>query len=182
MFELVPQGGAWKESNLYSFQDSGDDGLYPSASPVVDGAGHIFGTTLRGGSGNSRCPSCGTAYEIMQNAGGVWSERRIFNFPGTDDQGTNPASNLIIDAAGNLYGTTPGKVSGCNGFACGTVFELTLGSGGAYTYDSLYSFTDIAPDGGSPEAGLIFGPSGSLLGTTENGGNANEGAVFAVTP
>jgi hypothetical protein len=181
VFELVPQGGAWKESVLYSFQDSGDDGLYPSASPVVDSAGNIFGTTLHGGAGSSSCPSCGTAFEIARN-GGSWSERRIFNFPGPD-QSTFPASNLIIDAAGNLYGTTPGKVSGCQGgYACGTVFELTLGSGGAYTYDSLHSFTDVAPDGGAPQAGVIFGPSGSLLGTTENGGNANEGAVFAVTP
>ena len=181
VFELVPQGGAWKEGHLYSFQDTGDDGLYPSASPVVDGAGNIFGTTLRGGSGNSRCPSCGTAYEIVQNAGGEWSERRIFNFPGPD-QSANPASNLIIDAAGNLYGTTPGRVNGCAFGECGTVFELTPSTGGAYTYDSLYSFTTTPPDGGSPQAGLIFGPSGSLLGTTENGGNANEGTVFAVTP
>ena len=181
VFELVPQGGAWKESNLYSFQDTGDDGLYPSASPVVDSAGHVFGTTLRGGLGNSRCPSCGTAYEIVQNAGGEWSERRIFNFPGPDES-VNPASNLIIDSAGNLYGTTAGKVSGCSFGNCGTVFELTAGTGGAYTYESLYSFTTKPPDGGAPEAGLIFGSSGSLLGTTENGGNANEGAVFAITP
>lgn len=181
VFELVQQVGAWKENLLYSFQDTGDDGLYPSASPVVDSAGHIFGTTLRGGSGNSRCTSCGTAFEIAQNAGGGWSERRIFNFPGPD-QSANPASSLIIDAAGNLYGTTPGRVSGCVLGECGTVFELTPSTGGAYTYESLYSFTTTPPDGGSPQAGLIFGPSGSLLGTTENGGNANEGAVFAVTP
>jgi len=181
VFELVPQGGAWKESQLYSFQDSGDDGLYPSASPVVDSVGHIFGTTLRGGSGNSQCTSCGTAFEIARDEGGGWSERRIFDFPGPD-QGAYPVSNLIVDSTGNLYGPTPGKVNGCNGFACGTLFELTPSSNGAYTFESIYSFTGVPPDGGSPEAGLIFGPTGSLLGTTENGGNANEGAVFAVTP
>jgi hypothetical protein len=147
---------------------------------VVDSAGHIFGTTLRGGLGNSRCPSCGTVYEITPNAGG-WNERRIFNFPGPDES-VNPSSNLIMDSAGNLYGTTSGRVSGCVFGGCGTAFELTLNTGGAYVYESLYSFTDFPPDGGSPDAGLIFGLSGSLLGTTEDGGNANEGAVFAITP
>jgi len=181
VFELTLQGGLWKETGLYSFQDTGDDGLYPSASPAVDSAGHVFGTTLRGGSGSTRCPSCGTAFEIVRNTGGTWTEQRIFNFPGPDGS-TNPASNLIIDAEGNLYGTAPNKVNGCNGFACGTVFELVPSSGGAYAYNSLYTFTDTPPDGGSPEAGVIFGPSGTLLGTTVNGGNANEGAVFAVTP
>jgi uncharacterized repeat protein (TIGR03803 family) len=180
VFELAPQNGAWKQSHLYPFQDSGDDGIYPSASPVVDSTGHIFGTTLRGGSGNSDCTSCGTAYEIAQNAGN-WSERRIFNFPGPD-LGAYPVSNLVIDSAGNLYGTTPGKLNGCNGFSCGTVFDLTPNSGGAYVFESLYSFTGIPPDGGSPQAGLIFGLQGTLFGTTESGGNANEGAVFVVTP
>jgi uncharacterized repeat protein (TIGR03803 family) len=180
VFELAPQAGTWKEAFLYSFQDTGNDGLYPSASPVVDSAGHIFGTTLRGGLGNSRCPSCGTVYEITPNAGG-WNERRIFNFPGPDES-VNPSSNLIMDSAGNLYGTTSGRVSGCVFGGCGTAFELTLNTGGAYVYESLYSFTDFPPDGGSPDAGLIFGLSGSLLGTTEDGGNANEGAVFAITP
>jgi uncharacterized repeat protein (TIGR03803 family) len=181
VFELVTQNGAWKENLFYSFQDTGDDGIYPSASLVLDSAGHIFGTTSRGGSGNTHCTSCGTAFELAKNAGGNWSERRIFNFPGPD-LGANPASNLIFDTAGNLYGTTPGKWYGCTFGACGTVFELTPSSGGAYTFTSLYSFTDVPPDGGGAEAGLIFGQSGWLLGTTENGGNANEGTVFAVTP
>jgi uncharacterized repeat protein (TIGR03803 family) len=181
VFELMRQSGSWKEAYLYAFQDAGNDGLYPSASPVVDAAGHVFGTTLRGGAGNSSCPSCGTAFELVQNAGGTWTERQIFNFPGPDRGGVNPASNLILDAAGNLYGTTPIRVGGCVFGDCGTGFELTPKSSGEYNYVSLYSFTDVPPDGGSPEAGLIFGPSSSLLGTTEDGGNANEGAVFAVT-
>jgi uncharacterized repeat protein (TIGR03803 family) len=62
------------------------------------------------------------------------------------------------------------------------VFELSPASGGSYTYVSVYSFTEAPPDGGAPDAGVIFGPSGTLLGTTVNGGNANEGTVFAITP
>jgi uncharacterized repeat protein (TIGR03803 family) len=183
VFELTPQGSVWQETVLYSFLDSQEDGLYPSASPVMDSAGHIFGTTFKGGSGNSHCTSCGTVFELSPKVGGGWGERRLFNFPDID-QGIYPVSNLIIDGAGNLYGTTSEKVTGCNylGYACGTVFQLSPSSGGGYTYDVLYNFTDIPPDGGAPHDGLIFGADGSLYGTTENGGNANEGVVFAITP
>lgn len=176
VFALASQEGAWKEIVLHTFQDNGVDGVHPSASLVMDSEGNIFGTTRLGGSANG-----GTVFELSRNVGGGWSELVIFNFPGPDES-VNPASNLIIDAAGNLYGTTQDRVNECVLGGCGTVFELTPSAGGAYAYESLYSFTTTPPDGGSPDAGLIFGPSESLLGTTVNGGNANEGTVFAVTP
>jgi uncharacterized repeat protein (TIGR03803 family) len=100
----------------------------------------------------------------------------VYNFTGTSDGG-NPLSNLVMDAAGNLYGTT--FVAGAHG--AGEVFELSLNAG-HWTQTALYSFTGGA-DGANPYyAGVIFDASGNLYGTTVGGGAFNLGTVFELTP
>jgi uncharacterized repeat protein (TIGR03803 family) len=94
--------------------------------------------------------------------------------------GRNPEAALIGDANGALYGTTinGGDLRCFKG--CGTVFKLTP-SGSRYQESIIYSFHGT-PDGFNPAAGLITDSSGSLYGTTVNGGTNDWGSVFKLTP
>jgi uncharacterized repeat protein (TIGR03803 family) len=81
--------------------------------------------------------------------------------------------SLVMDASGNLYGTT--EAGGTSGV--GTVFEL-VNSSGSYSEKVLYSFTNSGGDGLYPIAGLIMDASGNLYGTTLEGGTSGDGTVF----
>src|SRR5207244_13306283 len=92
--------------------------------------------------------------------------------------GDNPQSGLIIDGTGNLYGTT--TAGGSYGY--GVVFEL-MPSGKAWSQTVLHSFcaqTGCA-DGADPTSGVIMDGAGNLYGTTESGGNNDNGEVFGLT-
>ncbi len=107
------------------------------------------------------------------------TEKVIYSFTGGADGG-QPMSDLTIDAAGNLYGTTSQGGVGCNGYGCGTVFELKRTKDG-WKEDVLYSFTG-ASDGEGPQAGVIFDNVGNLYGTTVAGGSNGGGTVFKLEP
>ena len=98
----------------------------------------------------------------------------LHQFTGGSD-GASPYAGLTLDGAGNLYGTT---YAGGNSGA-GTVFKLARRDSG-WTFSPLYEFAD-APDGANPYGGMVFGPDGSLYGTTFRGGN-NYGTVFSLRP
>ena len=92
--------------------------------------------------------------------------------------GGYPEAGLILDAAGNLYGTTQwGGTS-----TVGAVFELTPAAGGTWTEKVLHSFLNDGTDGVNPVAGLIFDGAGNLYGTTYQGGTYGDGTVFELTP
>jgi len=99
------------------------------------------------------------------------SSKIIYSFVGGAD-GAYPESDLIVDAAGNLYGTT-----NRGGTGCGTVFELTRTKDG-WTHQVLYSFGNASSDGCGPTAGLVFDSAGNLYGTTAGGGSSGSGTVF----
>lgn len=103
VFELSPSAsGSWTETVLYGFSNQNNRSLAGQAL-TFDAAGNLYGA-IRGGSGN--CSNgCGSIFKLS-NSGGVWSETVLFEFDGED--GDNPNGNLIIDAAGNIYGTTTG--------------------------------------------------------------------------
>lgn len=109
------------------------------------------------------------------------TESVIHRFTRTATDGGIPATGLIGDSAGNLYGTT------VRGGASdeGTVFELSppAVSGGAWTQNILYSFTGLT-DGAQPQGGLIFDGAGNLYGTTFYGGDPNfgTGVVYQLSP
>jgi len=163
---------ASQETVLLSF--NGMDGGEPSGSLTYDAFGNLYGTTYNGGA-----YGLGAVFELGPAAGGGLAETLLYSFAGYD--GANPLARLIIDAAGNLYGTTSN--GGTN--SLGVVFELTPFPGGGGWYESaIYSFA--GPDGAHPQAGLILDPIGNLYGTASQGGattcSFGCGTVFTLTP
>ena len=119
VFELSPsEAEAWSEKLLHSFD--GTDGVAPEAGLIFDAAGSLYGTTYFGG-----IHGTGTAFRLSPRESGGWTETILHSFGGGTD-GRYPATDLIFDAAGNLYGTTYlGGIHPCGGDGCGTVFEIT---------------------------------------------------------
>jgi hypothetical protein len=100
----------WKEQLLYSFQGY-PDGAIPVGSIVYDKQGNLYGATLSGGLRSCSAPGggCGTVYELSPpvKKGDPWTETQVHLFQGRAfGDGSDPAGGLIMDAAGNLYGTT----------------------------------------------------------------------------
>jgi hypothetical protein len=87
------------------------------------------------------------------------------------------SSGLVLDPAGNVYGTT--WQGGAMGDGC--VFEVSQNSDGSWTERVIYSFAG-APDGNGPQAGLVFDAAGNLYGTTSDGGVNGSGSVFELMP
>ena len=173
----------WNEKVLHSFNDNGQDGGTPEAGLIFDAAGNLYGTTLGGGTYGG-----GTVFELTPTAGGGWTEKVLYSFcsqPNCTD-GAGPLAGLILDAAGNLYGTTSqgGDYQCPSGTYtyCGTVFELKPIAGGGWTEQVLHSFDGSGTDGTYPSAGLIFDAAGNLYGTTQVGGYYGGGTVFELTP
>lgn len=165
------------ETEIHRFA-GGRDGMFPeTGSLIFDRAGNLYGTTQNGG---LPCDNpgfgCGTVFKLSPSGGG-WTETVLYRFSGGSD-GSYPNAGLIMDVAGNLYGTTvSGGVSGptCFTSGCGTVFKLSP-SGSGWTESTLYSFTGNS-DGSSPYAGLILDAAGNLY-----GGTYYTGAVFQLMP
>jgi uncharacterized repeat protein (TIGR03803 family) len=193
VFELSPgAGGVWTEKVLYSFGGPAatpPDGQDPTGNLIFDGQGNIYGTTFTGGK-NDTTGEGGTVFEMSPGAGGVWTEKVLYNFGNAQSpDGFQPTAALIFDNVGNLYGTTRGGGSPLDG----TVFELSPGAGGVWTETLLHSFTGAPSDGASPYCTLFFDAQGNLYGTTKYGGPNNfagtidsdyngSGTVFEVTP
>ncbi len=105
----------------------------------------------------------------------------LHSFAGGADGG-GPLAGVTLDGGGNLYGTTQagGYTEGaCSHGGCGTVYRLKH-AGSGWTLSSLYSFHDS--DGRIPIARVVFGPDGSLFGTTNEGGYQENGVVFNLRP
>jgi uncharacterized repeat protein (TIGR03803 family) len=178
VFELSPAaGGVWTEKILHHFGYNGD-GVEPFGGATLDAAGNIYGTTNGGGAYNA-----GTVYEIIRKTG---TEKVLHSFNNTGE-GHYPDAGVILDAAGNVYGTTSvgGQTQNCSGQRCpeaaGTVFELTQKAGN-WSVKVLHTFLSNGLDGDIPQAGLVFDTAGSLYGTTSAGGPNNFGTVFELTP
>ena len=188
VFELSPPattGGKWTETVLHSFAASYTDGKVPVASLIMDANGNLYGTTWRGGANN-----LGLAFELSPPAttGGKWKEKMLYSFGASSTDGILPRAGLIMDANGDLYGTTygGGASSLCGTtYGCGAVFELSppaATTGGKWTEKLLHSFGASSADGFTPLASLFMDANGHLYGTTYVGGAHNEGTVFELTP
>jgi uncharacterized repeat protein (TIGR03803 family) len=166
VFRLSPTGsGGWIESLLYSFNGT-QDGTSPAGGVVLDTSGNVYGTTYPFNGYND-----GVAFELKPKSNVPWKQRVIDSF-GTGSGGEDPYAGLIIDGAGNLYGTT---IEG-GGTGNGVVFELVR-RGRHFKERVLHTFTG-SPDGSSPYAGLTADGAGNLYGATLFGGAHNYGTVF----
>jgi uncharacterized repeat protein (TIGR03803 family) len=178
---LLLSAGAWaasKERVLYSFKNDGKDGMAPTAGLIFDTAGNLYGTTVTGGIVTGFCLSgCGTVFELTPAAHGKRIEKVLHRFKSGPD-GYSPQAGVILDGAGNLYGTTEKGGGGNN--PGGTAFELTRGTGG-WTIKVLHTF-GFGKGGINPFGSLIFDAAGNLYGTTSNGGGHQRGTVFELMP
>lgn len=183
VFQLTPgTNGRWVHKILHSFGKD-KDGNRPVAGVNFDAAGNLYGTTYDGGVYEPGCHSegCGTAFKLTPSANGKWTERVLHSFGhGTD--GGSLVAGVVLDTAGNLYGTTEegGNYSSCE-FGCGTVFKLTPTTDGKWNETLLHSFN--GQDGNYPYAGLVLDAIGNLYGTTCCGGDDDAGGVvFEIAP
>ena len=174
------QGGSWSETIMHSF-GRGTDGQSPLASLIEDGGGNFYGTTSNGGIHTNCADGCGTVFELSPQEGGGWTETVLHSFGGGND-GKEPMGELVMDSAGNLYGTTAfGGSHPCSGDGCGIVFELSRSQGGGWTETVLHNF-GRSGDGEIPYSGLVFDSLGNLYGTTYYGGIHQAGTVFELSP
>ncbi|HEY8697612.1 MAG TPA: choice-of-anchor tandem repeat GloVer-containing protein [Rhizomicrobium sp.] len=171
LFKIAPRG---RETVLHVFAGKRHDGANPT-SLIADQAGNFYGTTAYGGAARKYGNGWGTIFELSADG----TETILHDF--RNDEGPFP-NGLILDGAGNLYGTTYQGGDGSCGFSdgCGTVFKFAQG-----TLSQLHRFVGNG-DGARPN-GIIEDAAGNLLGTTQFGGNVNldrlgYGAVFELTP
>jgi uncharacterized repeat protein (TIGR03803 family) len=136
-------------------------GHQSEAGLIRDASGNLYGTTTLGGAHN-----LGTIFKVANGSSAVTT---VASF--TANSGTYPTADLVMDSAGNLYGTTP--VGGVNGL--GTVFKLAAGSS---TITTLAPFTSAANDLASVK--LVIDPSGNLYGITPFGGANSAGSIFEI--
>jgi uncharacterized repeat protein (TIGR03803 family) len=178
---LAPAGWAGsKYKVLYNFK-GGTDGIDPHGNLVFDAAGNLYGTTAQGG-GTSAChgqyEGCGIVFQLVPQASGQWKENVLYSFTNGSTGGVGLEGNLVLDAAGNVYGTA---YWGGGDFE-GTVFELSPGSND-WTEKDIYAFCPSGcGDGGSPASGVIFDDAGNLYGTATAGGTDGGGVIFKLVP
>lgn len=184
VFKVEPDG---TESVVYSFcsQNNCTDGASPVSGLIMDESGNLYGTTENGGTGVC-ADGCGTVFKIAPDG----AETVLHAFAGYPGDGSWPLAGLYPDGAGNLYGTTSrgGNTTNCDyygTYGCGTVFEVAAGG----TESMVYSFCaeENCPDGEYPWSGVIEDSSGTLYGTTVQGGTGSDceqgtgcGTVFKI--
>jgi uncharacterized repeat protein (TIGR03803 family) len=169
VFKLTPTEAGWTETILHSF-GNGTDGAYPVAGLILDKKGNLYGMTPAGGAYVCGSEGCGTVFKLTPSG----TETILYNFENNGTDGNTPWAGLVMDAKGNLYGTT--QEGGVYGI--GTVFKLTP----SRSETILYSFGATGTDGFFPQAGLVLDTQGNLYGATPAGGAYNLGTVFKLTP
>jgi uncharacterized repeat protein (TIGR03803 family) len=118
VFELTSTAdGEWMERVLHTFNSNGGDGIGPSASLIFDADGNLYGAALLAGA-----YGCGAVFKLSPTASGRWAENVLHNFKNNSGDGCYPWTNLIFDAAGNLYGTT--ETGGDGNGGDGVAFEI----------------------------------------------------------
>ncbi|HET6246261.1 MAG TPA: choice-of-anchor tandem repeat GloVer-containing protein [Tepidisphaeraceae bacterium] len=134
-------------------------GQLPRAVPAFDANGDLFGTTVNGGANGF-----GTVFEIAAGSSAI-TTIGTFNY----SNGASPAAGVVLDSAGNVYGTAESGGT----FDGGTVYEIPAGSSSITT---LVNFN--GSNGSSPFSQLVLDHQGNLVGTTAFGGTSSDGTVF----
>jgi uncharacterized repeat protein (TIGR03803 family) len=158
VYKLSLTSTGWKETVLHSFAGN-SDGASPfmfETALTLDGFGNVYGSTMQGGAANA-----GIVFRLVPQAPDVWTEEILYAFKGGSD-GSQPATGVILDKTGNVYGTT---WLGGTHIGSGTVFELMAAKG--YTKSVLHNFNVLTDPAKSTPHTLLFDASGNLFGTTE---------------
>lgn len=120
IFRMVASNGLWTEDILYEF--STQTYGYDPATAFFDNRGNLYGTTNADPNGDP-----GTVFRLRppKRKGRAWTINVLYGFQGVPD-GAFPATSLVRDQYGNLYGATQagGNGTGCSFHGCGIVFEL----------------------------------------------------------
>lgn len=175
IFQLTPSSSGWSGTAIYNFTGN-SDGYEPVAGLILDSSGNLYGAT-----NNGRPSGEAVVYQLAPGNGG-WNFIVMYDFE--NEFGGGPQSKLLMDSAGNLYGTTSGGYESTSPY--GSVFKLTPSNGG-WTFTDLYDFTG-GSDGAFPYDGLVMDAQGNLYGTTSAGGKSGCqygdgcGVVFEITP
>jgi hypothetical protein len=154
---------------LYTFDPSAQHpGTDPTTAMVSDAAGNLYGTdggNIKGGGG--------AVYQLLrQGHKYIYHEIKVFH----NNDGATPVGRLVIDAAGNLYGTT--RAGGANP-RYGTIYELSPADGGKqWNLTTLYNFTSESYG----SSGLVMDASGNLFGANFYGGANHLGTLFELSP
>jgi uncharacterized repeat protein (TIGR03803 family) len=175
---------AWAQTYtiLHQFQLPPDGGI-PEATPTLDSAGNLYGTTTFGGSRASfDCNfffGCGVVYKI--DASGVYSVLHTFAPEGVQNGAVPGRGALFLDPSGNLWGTVEvGGNTRCNsGYGCGAIFEITAKGKEAV----IFKWKGLDGDGSNPIGGLVGDGAGNFYGTTSDNYNVAIdilGTVFKV--
>jgi len=137
-------------------------GISPRGSLVLDAQGNLFGTTVGGGAFGK-----GTIFEVA--AGTASTITTVASFDGVN--GSDPFGGLVVDAAGNFFGTSLGSSQA--GFHS-SVWELAAGAG------SITLLATFKPQNYLTGA-LAIDSSGNIFGTTARGGTKSLGSVFELS-
>lgn len=148
---------------VHSFTGGKADGAYPTAGLIADAKGNLYGTTYSGGASGK-----GVVFRIAADG----TETILHSFAGGNADGAHPSAGLVMDHAGNLYGTTYSGGASRKGI----VFKLEPDG----TEIVLHAFAGGAADGAFPSAGLLRDSAGNLYGTTQAGGTTDNGTVFKI--
>ncbi len=178
VFLLTPPnhqlGGGWGEAILFNFAGSATQGGGTLAGVTLDVAGAVYGTTTSGSGGKF-----GTVFKLTppQTQSGKWTHTVLYAFKGKVD-GFSPASSVVFDANGNLYGTTQygGQGTNCLSQSCGTVYALAPTPSGPWTHTVVYAFKG-RNDGGVPSQAVTINSKGFLYSTTLIGGGSGCGGA-----
>jgi uncharacterized repeat protein (TIGR03803 family) len=172
-YQLQPTtGGGWEEHILHDFDTGGDTMAFPDGPLLPGSIGNLYGTASVGGATGN-----GTVYRLTLESDGHWKATILHSFTGGAN-GIEPAAGVVMDKAGNLYGTT--NAGGTTACGCGLIYKLAPNSNGKWTYTVLHRFTGF--DGAGPNANLIMDSKGSLYGTTTTGGAGGNGVAFELAP
>ena len=193
VFRMTRTGSNWTLNPLYTFTGA-TDGATPMAALTIGPDGGLYGTATYGGNTNDCGGSgCGVVFELRppmtppRTALSPWNETVLHAFTFLTD-GAVPFSEVVFDAAGNLYGTTwgggsvlgdgpPGSGEDC-AYHCGVAYQLTH-SNGSWELGPVYLFSEDT--GSNPFAGMAFDQQGALYGALSYTGLGGYGSLFKLT-
>jgi hypothetical protein len=187
VFEVSAEAADPHYRVIHRFINDGDGVAPTNARLAVDSQGRLYGTTTIGGTEN-----LGAVF-MLQKVDGHWQEQVIHSFQISGDL-QNPVANVVVDTHGNLYGCAQGGA-----YFQGGVFRLTPPVEGGNTWQEtiLYSFGSQPndPDAaggyvskgefhrGSQGCGITIDPAtGTIVGTSYEGGTDGRGTIFVLTP